>query len=215
MNLIAAAALAGCRAVVFDWDGTLADTHQRNYRALLDALAPYEITVDPGWYRRHCGLPVRDLLAAVPGTARLPTEQILAASRSRLLALTTPGTLSAIPATVALARRARAAGLPCAVASGAAAELVTTGLYVLGLAPLFEAVVTRDDVEHGKPAPDTFLEAARRLAVDADDCLVVEDAYDGVVAARAAGMRALLVRDGQLTWPPDAASLPDWLENPT
>jgi beta-phosphoglucomutase-like phosphatase (HAD superfamily) len=213
MNLTAA--LHACRAVLFDWDGTLADTHERNYRALVDALAPYEVTVEPGWYRRHCGLPVRDLLAVVPGTDRLPTEQILATSRARLLGLTVSGTLTAVPATVALARRARAAGLPCAVASGAAAALVTTGLDVLGLTPLFQAVVTRDDVEHGKPAPDTFIEAARRLAVAAEDCLVVEDAQDGVIAARAAAMRVLLVRDGQLMWQPDEIGAPEQLENLT
>lgn len=209
MNLIISAALHGCRAVLFDWDGTLADTHERNYRSLCDALAPHQVTIDAQWYRQHCGLPILDMLAQVPTPVRLPVDQILAASRARLLALTTPATLAAIPVTVELAQRARAAGLPCAVASGAGAVLVNTGLDVLGLTELFSAVVTREDVEHGKPAPDTFLEAARRLDVDPEDCLAVEDAPDGVTAARRAGMRVLLVRDGQLMWPPADLTMPD------
>jgi hypothetical protein len=48
MNLIIPAAVHGCRAVTFDWDGTLADTHQRNYQVLCDDLAPHEISIDPG-----------------------------------------------------------------------------------------------------------------------------------------------------------------------
>lgn len=209
MNLIISAALHGRRAAIFDWDGTVADTRERNYRSLCDALAPHDVTVGSEWYRQHCGLPIRDLLAAVSETTHLPIEQIVVASHARLLTLTSTGTLTQIPETVELARRARAAGLLCAVASGATADLVNTGIDVLGLGELFQTVVTREDIEHGKPAPDTFLEAARRLGVDPQDCLAVEDAPAGVTAARRAGMRVLIVRDGQLAWPSADDARPD------
>ncbi len=194
-------ALTDCLALVFDWDGTLADTHDRNYRSLCAALAPHHVTIDSDWYRQHCGLAIRNLLALVPAPEPLPIEQVLATSRTHLLASTTPDTLAAIPVAVDLVRHARTAGLPCAVASGGAAVLVDAGIDVLGLRELFQAVVTRDDVEHGKPAPDLFLEAARRLGITPEDCLAVEDAPDGLTAARQAGMRVLLVCDGHLTWP--------------
>ncbi|MGH3991037.1 MAG: HAD family hydrolase [Pseudonocardiaceae bacterium] len=103
---------------------------------------------------------------------------------------------------VTLARQARAVGLPCAVASGAAAVLVNAGLEVLDLREEFQAVVTRDDVEHGKPAPDAFHEAAHRLGIAPEHYLAVEDAPDGLTAARRAGTRVLAVRGGHLTWPP-------------
>lgn len=196
-------ALTGCRAVILDWDGTLADTRDRNYQALCAALAPHRATVDRDWYRRHVGLAIRDLLALVPAEVPLPIEQIVATSRASLLASTTPDTLTAIPAVVDLVRQARAAGLACAVASGAVAELVEVGLAALDLHELFQTAVTREDVEHGKPAPDAFLEAARRLDVAPEHCLAVEDSADGITAARRAGMCVLLVRDGQLTWPVD------------
>lgn len=209
MKLSISAVLNGCRAIVFDWDGTLADTNERNYRALCDALAPHQVIVEPEWYRQHCGLSILDILAQLPTPVRLPIDQVLADSRARLLALTAPDALATIPVTVELARRAHAAGLPCAVASGASAVLVNTGIDVLGLTELFSTVVARDDVAHGKPAPDTFLEAASRLEVNPEDCLAVEDAPDGVTAARRAGMRVLLVRDGQLAWPLADNTMPD------
>jgi len=194
--------LTGCRALICDWDGTLADTTARNHRSLCAALAPHGVTVSDQWYRQHRGLPIRDLIALLPAPAPLPIEEIVATSRATLLTSTTPNSLAPIPAVVDLVRRSRAIERPCAVASGAAAALVTAGLDALGLRDLFQAVVTCEDVQHGKPAPDTFLTAAHRLGVAPEQCLVVEDAPDGVTAAHRAGMPVLLVDDGHLTLQP-------------
>lgn len=191
--------LVGRRAVIFDWDGTLADTQDRNYQALKAAMAAHHGVIDRDWYRHHAGLAIRDLLTLLPALTPLPIEQIIATSRARLLASTTPDNLAAIPAAVDLARHARAAGLRCAVASGAAGALVEAGLKALDLQAIFDVVVTREYVSRGKPAPDAFLEAARRLDVAPQHCLAVEDTPDGITAAQQAGMCVLLIRDGQLT----------------
>jgi beta-phosphoglucomutase-like phosphatase (HAD superfamily) len=202
-------ALTGCQAVILDWDGTLADTQDRNYQALSAALAAHRVTIDRDWYRHHAGLPIRGLLTLVPTQSSLPIEQIIATSRAALLASTTPETLTAIPAAVDLARHALAAGLRCAVASTAARALVEAGLDVLKLRTLFHAVVTREDVTHGKPAPDTYLQAARLLDIPPRHCLAVEDTPDGLTAAQRAGMPVLLVRGGQLSWPAGTDIAPD------
>ena len=78
---------------------------------------------------------------------------------------------------------------PVSVASGGPRDLVTDTLDKRGLASLFPVVVTADDVEHGKPAPDTFLLASEKMGVAADGCLVFEDAELGIEAAEAAGMK--------------------------
>jgi HAD superfamily hydrolase (TIGR01509 family) len=77
---------------------------------------------------------------------------------------------------------------PVAIASGGPREIVERSLAVSGLAPLFPVVVSADDVVHGKPSPDMFLLAAKRMGVPADRCLVFEDAEPGMRAAEAAGM---------------------------
>ncbi|MGH3669826.1 MAG: HAD family hydrolase [Pseudonocardiaceae bacterium] len=205
-------ALTGRRAVILDWDGTLADTQDRNYQALSAALAAHRVAINRDWYRHHAGLPIRDLLTLVPTQRPLPIEQIIVTSRAALLASTTPAGLTVIPAAVDLARYALAAGLRCAVASTAARALVEAGLDVLKLRELFHAVVTREDVTHGKPAPDTYLQVARLLDVAPRHCLAVEDTPDGLIAAQRAGMRVLLIRDGQLSWPTDTDIAADGAE---
>ena len=90
--------------------------------------------------------------------------------------------------------RAHHGQVPIAVASSGMGRVVTKTLTAVGLLPLFDVIVTADDVTHGKPAPDLFLLAAERLGVAPADCIVYEDGDPGLEAARRAGMRAVDVR---------------------
>jgi len=90
----------------------------------------------------------------------------------------------------------RSRGVPRALASSSARRLVEATLARFGVREQFDAVVTGDCVTHPKPAPDIFLEAARRLGVPVEDCVVLEDSLAGVRAARAAGMRVVAVPEG-------------------
>ena len=78
-----------------------------------------------------------------------------------------------------------------ALATSAPEANVTHTLRELGLADAFSVIVRGDQVPRGKPAPDVFIEAARRLGVAPEDCLVFEDAPMGIAAAQAAGMRVV------------------------
>ena len=102
-----------------------------------------------------------------------------------------------------------AAQLPVAVASSAHPAVIEVALQSLGLTDAFHVVVSSDEVEHGKPAPDVYLEAARRLGVPPASCLVVEDSLNGVKAAKAAGMRVALVPNESIPPAPGAGDLAD------
>ena len=93
----------------------------------------------------------------------------------------------------AFARERAAAGCPVSVASGGDAVTVHRTLRAIGVAELFPIVVTAEEVQRGKPAPDLFLLAAQRMGVRAADCLVFEDSLLGITAAEAAGMGSVLV----------------------
>ena len=89
--------------------------------------------------------------------------------------------------------RLRAHGLPLALASSSPMRLIEAVLRMGGLDDRFDVVLTGEDEEHGKPAPDVYLSAARALGVPAERCLAIEDSINGVRAAKAAGMVAIAV----------------------
>lgn len=113
-----------------------------------------------------------------------------------------------IPGATEAARRI-AAGRPVAVASSAHRAVIDAALIATGLHDLFAVVVSSDEVAHGKPAPDVYLEAARRLGVPATACLVIEDSYNGVLAGKAAGMTVVLVPNDSVPPAPGAKELAD------
>lgn len=102
-----------------------------------------------------------------------------------------------------------AAGHRVAVASSAHPAVIGAALTATGLADVFEVVVSSDEVDHGKPAPDVYLLAASRLGVPPSACLVVEDSRNGVAAARAAGMAVVLVPNASVPPAPGTHELAD------
>ncbi len=106
--------------------------------------------------------------------------------------------------------RRLAAGYPLAVASSAPQVVIETALAGLGIRSLFRAIASSDEVAAGKPAPDVYLLAAERIGMDPASCLVVEDSLNGVLAARAAGMRVVLVPNVSIPPAPGAREAADF-----
>ena len=94
---------------------------------------------------------------------------------------------------------------PLAVASSSNRELIDAVLELGGLAALFRATVSSEEVARGKPAPDVYLEAARRLDLEAKRCAAIEDSHAGIRSAKAAGMRVLAIPNE--SYPPDEEAL--------
>jgi HAD superfamily hydrolase (TIGR01509 family) len=105
--------------------------------------------------------------------------------------------------------RRLAAEFPLGVASSSNRPLIEAVLERAGIAELFAAVVSSEEVERGKPAPDVYLEAARRLGVAAGRCAAVEDSANGVRSAHAAGMRVLAFPNAHYPPAPEALALAD------
>src|SRR5688500_11209634 len=98
---------------------------------------------------------------------------------------------------------------PVAVASSAHREVIEAALESVGLAGTLRVVVSSDEVAHGQPEPDVYLETARRLGFDPRGCLVVEDSFNGVRAAKAAGMTVVLVPNRSVPPAPGTRELAD------
>ena len=103
--------------------------------------------------------------------------------------------------------RRLAARWPLGLASSSNRSLIDAALSLSALAPCFRVTVSSEEVTRGKPAPDVYLEAARRLTVPPERCAAVEDSHSGIRAAAAAGMRVLAIPNA--SYPPDEEALAD------
>ncbi len=122
----------------------------------------------------------------------IPASEIEAAVVAGMVGRWGSGPVPLIAGADVVVRRL-AGDYPLALASSAHPAVIRAALDRTGLAAFFGTVVSSDDVALGKPSPDVYLEAARRLGVSPDTCLVVEDSLNGVLAGRAAGMTVALV----------------------
>jgi HAD superfamily hydrolase (TIGR01509 family) len=112
--------------------------------------------------------------------------------------------LPLVPGAAEAVRRA-AAAFPLALASSSNREIFEAVLELAGLTACFTATVSSEEVERGKPAPDAYLEAARRLGVAPESCAAVEDSHAGIRSAKSAGMRVLAIPNA--SYPPDEEAL--------
>lgn len=192
-------------AVVFDLDGTLVDSEPNYYEAGRRLLAAHGV---PGFtweqHTRFIGIGTRETLEILRREHGLDASlDTLLAEKNRLyLELARSGT-EVFPEMRKLVELLHAAGLPMAVASGSSRAAIDAVLGATSLDALLPLRVSAEEVAHGKPEPDVFLEAARRLGVPASTCVVLEDAPPGAEAARRAGMRCVAV-----PYVPDTATDP-------
>ncbi|MEU3661786.1 HAD family phosphatase [Streptomyces sp. NPDC032940] len=182
-------------SVVFDLDGTLVDSEPTYYEAGRLTLAEYGVP-DFTWadHEEYVGISTQETVAHWKRRYGLdaPAEELLAAKNRRYLELARTAT-RAYPEMRKFVELLAGEGVPLAVASGSSPKAIEAILSCTGLDAYLRTVVSADEVARGKPAPDVFLEAARRLGAVPADCVVVEDAAPGAAAAHAAGMRCIAV----------------------
>jgi len=183
---------------IFDLDGTLADTMPLHYSAWEQALrnAGLKGRLDENYFYALGGVPSKRVAALLGKHHGLKLDPERVYRDKEAIFMASLQKLELIGPVVEFARSASRTR-PIAIASGGDRDVVTSTLRKTGLAPLFPVVVTADDVEHGKPAPDMFLLAARRMGVEPGRCLVFEDGEPGIQAAEAAGMKWVRVPSRQ------------------
>lgn len=199
------------RAVVFDMDGVLTDSEPLINAAAVAMFRERGVVVAPDDFLPFVGTGENRYIGGVAEKhgVELSIEEAKKRTYEIYLELV-PERLHAFPGAVDFVLSCRQAGLRTAVASSADLIKIEANLHKIGLPPnTWDAVVSAEDVVHKKPAPDIFLAAARKLGVTPDSCVVIEDAVNGVQAAKAAGMYCVAVAQ---TFPADRLGAADRIQ---
>lgn len=200
-------------AVIFDMDGVLTDSEPIINAAAVQMFAEAGLTVRPEDFLPFVGTGEDRYIGGVAELYRFSLDLPAAKRRTYEVYLSMAArSLEAFPGARDLVKACRAQGLKTAVASSADLIKIEANLQKIELPPeTWDAIVSAEDVRNKKPAPDIFLAAARKLHLASGDCVVVEDAVNGVQAAKAAGMRCVAVAQ---TFPAERLSAAD-LVRPT
>jgi beta-phosphoglucomutase family hydrolase len=197
-------------AAIFDWDGVVinsASHHETSWERLAKECG-YDLPENH--FKRGFGMKNEVIIPELLSWTSIPTEIRILSLRKEAIYRDVVRELGIQPLPgvrewlVAL----QTAGVPCVIATSTHRENITTALELLGFGEFFQGAVTAEDVSRGKPDPEVFLTAAKKLGVAPEDCVVFEDALVGIAAAKAAGMRVAAVTTTESR---DKLSHADWV----
>jgi HAD superfamily hydrolase (TIGR01509 family) len=181
------------QALIFDCDGTLADSMPLHWRAWKQVTESHGLQFPESRFYSLGGVPARDILKMLSEEQGRQIDYVeIAKEKEAVFAQLIPQIRPIEP--IARIARDNQGKLRLAVASGGTRRVITETLHHLGMEQIFQAVVVSEDVARQKPAPDIYLEAARRLGIAPQNCRAYEDTDLGLTAIRAAGMEAVDVR---------------------
>lgn len=181
------------QAVLFDLDGVLIDSHVQHEQAWDEWAAELGKRLPEGFFKRSFGMRNETIIPELLGWSQDPEEIARLAFRKEEIyrrQVREKG-LEPLPGVLPLLEGLRAAGIRRAVASSTPRENLSVVMEMTGLGPYFQAIITGSDVSRGKPHPEVFLKAAAAVSANPQRCLVIEDAFVGIDAGRAAGCRVL------------------------
>ncbi len=178
---------------MFDWDGVIIDSsahHEESWERLARETGG---RLPPGHFRKGFGRKNEFIIPEILGWTREEAEIRRLSLRKEELyrVVVAERGVEPLPGVRTWLERLRAAGVPCAIGSSTHRANIDLSLGMIGIADYFRAIVTAEDVKHGKPDPEVFLTAAARLGRAPECCVVFEDALVGIAAARAGGMKVV------------------------
>jgi HAD superfamily hydrolase (TIGR01509 family) len=181
-------------AVIFDMDGVLVDSEPVHFEATRRLMLDRGIVYTPADDENFFGCTDREVFRQLRARHQLAAHEDDLAREwiDRVVALL-PGRIAPMRGVPGVLGRLGRSGFRLALASSSSPAVIQATIDGLGLVGSFEATVSGRDVTMGKPAPDIFLEAARRLGVPPGDCVIVEDSYNGLCAALAAGIPCVVI----------------------
>jgi len=184
------------RAVIFDLDGVLADSEPWWNEIDAKLLSEYGVSYRGEYHRDVLGVSYRLAVEFYKKAFGLSASvEELMRRRGVIATEFFANRVGLFPSTKRTLERLREMKVRLAVATSSVSASARPFLDRHELTPFFDVIVTGDEIERGKPDPDIYLRAAKKLGIGADACLVIEDALSGIAAGKAAGMRVAAIPD--------------------
>ena len=180
------------KGVLFDFDGTLADTMEDNFKAWIHVLSLYGISITPEEYFPYEGMPLREFAGEIFKKNNIEISDISEIVQKKDSYYLKNNSFALYPGVEDLVKTISQNGIKTAiVTAGRRARVeISAGIEFISL---FDGVVTAEMYERGKPNPDPFLQAANLIGCKPEDCLVIENAPLGIKSAKAAGMFCIAI----------------------
>lgn len=180
---------------IFDWDGVIIDSsahHEESWERLAREVAK---PLPEGHFKRGFGMKNEFIIPQLLAWSQDSTEIVRLSLRKESLyrEVVKERGLAPLPGVRTWLEKLAAAKIPCVVGSSTHRVNIELALDQIHLREFFSAIVSAEDVSHGKPHPEVFLKAAEKINLAPGKCVVFEDAHVGIEAARAAGMRVIAV----------------------
>jgi len=202
------------RAIIFDLDGVLADSEPWWNEIDAKMLAEHGVTYKGEYHRDVLGVSYRIAIEFYKKKFGIsaPTEELMK-RRGEIATEYFANRVGLFPSTKDVLTGLREVKLRLAVATSSVSASARPFLDRHQLTQFFEVIITGDEIERGKPAPDIYLRTAEKLAIAANECLVIEDSLSGIAAAKAAHMRVAAIPDRRFVDPDDYKKEGDYLLN--
>ena len=181
------------KAVIFDMDGVIVDSEPAHEEVCKRRFKELNINVTDEEYSTFVGVSNKDMWTRLKENYGLKetVEELISIHLKAIMDDFRERDEKPIPGVERLLENLKAEGIKIALASSSPMENIELVLEKFGIGDYFESVISGENLERGKPAPDIFLKSAEKLGVNPENCVVIEDSHNGVKAAKAAGMKCV------------------------
>jgi 5-amino-6-(5-phospho-D-ribitylamino)uracil phosphatase len=180
-------------AAIFDWDGVIIDSSRQHELSWQQLAKEHQRELPPNFFLKSFGMKNEKIIPELLGWVKEVDQVAKVALQKEMIYrdLIKKNGISALPGVHDLLEGLKKASVPCAIGSSSPRENISCIIEVLGVAQYFKTIVCGEDVHRGKPDPEVFLLAAKRLGASPENCVVFEDAHVGLEAAKRAGMKVV------------------------
>lgn len=179
------------KAIIWDMDGVIVDSGSLHFKAWQELVVEKGVDLSEEEFKKTFGMRNPDILKALFGELSHQEITHLSNKKEEKFRRLAKLGIKALPGVVILLKSIKEDGFKQAIASSTPLQNIKLILDTLNIENFFDAIVSAEDVTHGKPDPESFLVAAKRLNVLPEECVVIEDAVAGIMAAKNAGMKSI------------------------